>query len=499
MKTVHLLSLINAKKNLTDTAFQKFLDHYDIKIKEDELLDLGSLVSQLLNERILTQTQVLDILQRFYVGFTINQIGKEFDLLRFGKNNVINIELKRKNTGAKMTKQLVRNKYYLGFLNKEILNFTYVAEEEKLYQLDEDESLIEVNLKILVSELLNQDLIEIENIHNEFDPSNYLISPFNSTPEFIEDKYFLTENQEVIKKNILDIDVKAGPCFVSLEGRAGTGKTLLTYDIAKECRRMEKEVLIFHVGSLNPGHMRLKNNYGWNISSISKYSHYDFKDYDLIIVDETQRMSTIQVDHFLSKAEDTDTKYIFAYDYQQCLATWEINSNIPQYIEQKVAPAHFELTEKIRTNKEIASFIKNFFDLSKKSPKQQYSNIHVEYFSTSLAVQKELEVLKSQDWKVINYTPSKFDRYPTDRYQNDFEDSAHAVVGQEFDKVVVVLDEHFYYDNQKKLSTRGWNTTPYYHPTKMLFQMVTRTRKKLHIIILKNESVLSECLKILHP
>lgn len=499
MKTIHLLSLLSAKTKLTPTAFELYLNHYNIKIKESELEDLRSLVPQLVDKERVNASQAVNVLQRFYVGYTINQIGKEFDLLRFGKNSVINIELKRENTGDRMKKQLVRNKYYLSFLKSEVLNFTYVAEEDKLYYLDKDESLKEIEFTFLIAELLNQDLTEIEDINKLFDPSNYLVSPFNSTTEFLENKYFLTENQENFKNNILKLGTKGGPCFISLEGRAGTGKTLLTYDIAKEYKNKGKRVLIIHVGSLNDGHKKLRDNYAWEIASISQYSRYDFKNYDLVIVDEAQRMGTIQVDKFLLKAEDTGTKYVFSYDYQQCLATWEINNNIPKYIQEKVSPKHFKLTDKIRTNKEIASFIKNLFDLSKRSPEQKYSNVHVEYFGGPLAVKKELELLKSQGWKIVNYTPSKYNRHPHDSYQNDSNDSAHEVIGQEFDKVAVVLDEHFYYDEDKKLSTQGWKVDPYYHPTKMLFQMVTRTRKKLHIIILNNEDILNECLKILHP
>lgn len=33
------------------------------------------------------------ILEGVYLGFTINQISKEFDLLRIGLDNVVNIEL----------------------------------------------------------------------------------------------------------------------------------------------------------------------------------------------------------------------------------------------------------------------------------------------------------------------------------------------------------------------------------------------------------------------
>ncbi|SDN62688.1 hypothetical protein [Bacillus sp. OK048] len=195
----------------------------------------------------------------------------------------------------------------------------------------------------------------------------------------------------------------------------------------------------------------------------------------------------MQLDLFLLRVKETDVKCIFSYDPKQCLASREIKNNIPDYIMTQVSPKHFKLTDKIRSNKEITSFIKNLFDLSKINRNQKYSNVFVQYFSTTNDAKKYLEVLKDDRWKIINDTPSMYDRYPYDSYQNSIDSSAHSVIGQEFDNVAAVIDEHFYYADNGKLSTKGWNTISYYYPTKMLFQIVTRARKKPNIIIINNE------------
>lgn len=358
--------------------------------------------------------------------------------------------------------------------------------------------LTEVDISFLRSELWEQNLIEIEDIHKHFDPSNYLVSPFNSTEKFIDNKYFLTDHQEKIKKGILKLNRETEPCFISIEGNAGTGKTLLIYDIAKEFRNRSKKMLIFHCGALNNGHIKLKNNYSWEITQSQYHKKYNFNEYDLIILDETQRIGKDEIDEILLKAKESNAMYIFSYDFQQCLASWEIKRNIPQYIKEQVSPEHFQLTEKIRTNKEIASFIKNLFNLRSRNTNQEYPNIDVSYFTTPRAVIKEMEILKSQGWKIINFTPTKYSSNPYDEFHIGGDESSHQIIGQEFDKVVAVLDKHFFYGQDSKLSTQGWNSEPYYHPTKMLFQIVTRARKKLHLIIFNNEAVLKECLNILH-
>lgn len=84
MKPINLLSLVNAYEKLTPSVFKLYREHFDIKIKEDEIEDLHSLVKELLS--------VVDIIKTaegFYVGYKINQINKEFDLLRFGEESIV--------------------------------------------------------------------------------------------------------------------------------------------------------------------------------------------------------------------------------------------------------------------------------------------------------------------------------------------------------------------------------------------------------------------------
>ncbi|RAN76624.1 hypothetical protein B5P42_23150 [Bacillus sp. SRB_331] len=50
-------------------------------------------------------------------------------------------------------------------------------------------------------------------------------------------------------------------------------------------------------------------------------------------------------------------------------------------------------------------------------------------------------------------------------------------------------------DENGKLNTRAY----YYDATKMLFQMVTRARKKLNIIIINSQVVLNKYLEISYP
>ena len=100
MKTVNLKSLTTIfkyyKKEDPDIKCLKF---WNREIKRTDLESLNILLQNIYeNEPGINISNFND----FYIGYTIPQIGKEFDLLRFTNKSILNIELK-----------LLRNYHYL--------------------------------------------------------------------------------------------------------------------------------------------------------------------------------------------------------------------------------------------------------------------------------------------------------------------------------------------------------------------------------------------------
>ncbi|PXY02684.1 hypothetical protein DF185_00905 [Marinifilum breve] len=492
MKQINLISVLNGHKTIADELFNSYLDFFSVKIKKEELNDLRVFVKHLISK-----TNNIKLFDKYFIGYSIPQIGKEFDLLRIDDDSILNVELKRKSTPEKIKKQILRNRYYLSFLNKDVYIFTYVAEERKLYSVDKEDNIIEVKIKYLLSILEAQKVIEIKDIDCYFNPSNYLVSPFNSTEAFINGKYFLTKHQEEFKCQILKQLNLSNYSILAIKGKAGTGKTLLTYDIVKEFSE-HHSILLVHCGYLNDGHISLRDNYGWEIVSAKKLQYRDFSNYHLVVIDEAQRVYPIQLEHVVNETKKLSINCLFSYDGQQTLRRGEINNNIEQLIQRNVTVNSYELTTKIRTNKEVASFIQCLFNKNRQLEKVNYSNIKLNYFSSYKLAVSFLKQLKSENWKIINYTPSTVYTLPYESHKLDDEnDNAHTVIGQEFDNVVAVVDEYFYYNNNR-LSTKKYRNRPYYHPTKMLFQIVSRTRIGLNVVIINNKEILSRCLDILN-
>lgn len=206
MKHINLQSVIEAYRNLESSLFQKLMNSYGIivgglnGIKDYELDGIEGLINN-----IFKHTADITVTSNYYLGYSIPQIGKEFDLLRFGTNYLVNIEIKTKSSPEKILKQQVKNKYYLSFLEKETHIYTYVLNENKLYKLMIDKSgpiTREIDFHELCDDLSSQKIMYLNHIDEVFEPSNYLISPFNSTDRFINEEYFLTIQQEEICKAI---------------------------------------------------------------------------------------------------------------------------------------------------------------------------------------------------------------------------------------------------------------------------------------------------------
>lgn len=488
MKSINIISLIQAHNSLSQDIYSSFIKYYGIEICANEVVDLTSLT-----EKMYKILPFMNIYNRFYVGYKIKHISKEFDLLRFGENYILNIELKRKSTIEKITKQLIKNHYYLSHINRVVHNFSFVVETNTLYQLNAAGELEEVSPEILVQLLTHQGLLKLDNPDDLFNPSDYLVSPFNSTEKFINNQYFLTGQQELIRNEAISKIIGKGTAFISISGSAGTGKTLLTYDIVKYIKS-KKSTLVVHCGQLNQGHARLIQN-KWDIIPIKNLAQYNLENIDLVVVDEAQRIYKIQLDKLIYDAKLHNTDCIFSYDTLQTLHYSEKKLNIEQEIDAIGGALKFKLSEKIRTNKEIASFIKLLFNNKRNDIVfTDCGNVEFNYFTDTTNVKNYINLIKNDGWEVLKWTPSRYNNEHHNSYSDFTSKNSHEVIGQEFDNVAVVIDQYFSYDQDGRLI---YQSSTYYDSVKMLFQNITRTRKKLKLIIIQNQQVLNRCLSVL--
>lgn len=489
MKMCNIASIVQSSEKLSEDRFDTYLSYLQIKFKSKELDCLKDLYSKI---------HTVPNLDKFFIGYEIPQIGKEFDLLRIGTNTLINIELKSESTKQEIYTQLKKNRYYLSFIdNREIHTFAYDSSKDQLYYLDEESILKNSDFEELCDLLIDQTLLETVNLDSLFKPNNYLVSPFNSTEKFIDNQYFLNQNQMRIKKEILSIFDAESHEIVSITGEAGTGKTLLTYDIVKSLMGNFK-VAIIHCANLNEGHYDLQEE-GWSIFPIKDIDQVlqDNK-YDVIVLDEAQRIYSNQLDKLYNYVKLNNVKCIFSYDGKQCFSNLEFARKNPQKIESDFKAKVFKLSKKIRTNKEISNFVNNLFNPRWSKLGSDYKSVEIQYLTKSSIVKSYTKDLKSKGWEIINYTTSRIYQVSYDKYQHNLNLNAHKVIGQEFDKVVAIIDSNFFINSMGMLDSAKVNGAPDYDLDKMLYQITTRAREQLMIIVLNNPTVFDKCLEVIN-
>ncbi len=488
MKAINLKSLINIYLANDDALPKEYInfigEDYGLEVKKYELNVLKNLIKYIEENNKIS----LNEYNYFYLGYKIPQIGKEFDLLRFDDENILNIEYKREVADIQILKeQLIKNKYYLQFLMKSMILIGYIQKNNELYILRENNELEELSINEFIEILNSNEKCKELDLNNIFKASNYLISPFNKTEQFIKDQYFLTKHQEEIMQEIMKYINKGRKLFL-IQGDAGTGKTLLTYHLAKELKRKDNNVALIHCAQINNGQYKLINDYKWNIYPIKNYSSLFEKRFDVLIIDEVQRIKIEQFRLIKKYIDDNNTILILSGDRKQILRNGE--GGIIEILENEYLNK-FSMTKKIRTNKELADFISVMLDLSKLNNKKlSKKNINITYFNSYEVANKY--ILTKKNFSFINYTstlyPEKgqvgFERMD---YNRNTVGNPHRVIGQEFENVGVLIDKHFYYDNNKLKAHTMYNNV--YSPKDMLYQAITRVIQTLEIIVVENIEV----------
>lgn len=495
MRAINLYTISREIDDELRSLYERALsDRKDIlKIRKEEI----ELIKVIVDNLIFYKAEKYSYEDWFY-SFSIPQIGKEFDLLKIGiDNEIINVELKSQEVSLeKIEKQLIQNRYYLSHVASQIFSFTCMRCEDntvKVFKYESD-SIQESSMDEL-TQYMNM-IAESKNsqIENLFRPKDYLISPLNTPEKFLEGKYFLNNQQEQIKKRIIET-VLTNNCLYGIKGAAGTGKTLLLYDIAKTLSENVR-VGVIHCGLLNEGHRYLDSQLT-NVSIIDakSISHEWLSDYQIICVDETQRLYRSSLDLILQDFSDGSVLgCIFSYDSAQALSKTEVRRNNPKRLNEIEEFREEKLTERIRTNKEIYSFIRNMMRLyDRPHEKVDYKNIDILYANDVRESDVITRFYRSNGYTFITFTPSQYVPNSIDHYSGFV--NSHQVIGQEFDKVILVLDNNFRYSEKGELEGREHPNPDYLFP-RLFYQNISRTREKLCLVILNNPDMFEKLLKI---
>lgn len=438
-----------------------------LKMKEWELESMRALV-----ERLELHMQDVSALRLFY-SFQIPRLGKEFDLLQIRENQIINIELKSGAVSEEaIQKQLIQNRYYLSALGKPIQSYTYISSQNRLMRLTNHDHVIEASWNQLCAALQKEGKDYSGDIENLFRAEWYLFSPLTEPNRFLNKEYFLTAQQRDIKRQILKKICEEQTGYFSFSGLPGTGKTLLLYDIAMKLSNRQ-QVCIIHCGEAGKKweilHKRLQRIDFLSDNQLE--TQFSLEDYHAILVDEAHLLSVEKLNVLLNMSEDRPI--IFSSDSEEMISPKEIDQSTMKRMEELPNLQTFRLTNRIRTNAELSSFIQNMMHLPVRKNQNEFPHVSVVYANDA----KEADTLV-QD-------------YVRQGYQY-FSQMGNAELGitavRDTEQIVVVLDERYYYDDELYFRS--------IHPMKngqsevrQLFHLLNQAKENLAFVVKGNEAV----------
>ena len=438
-----------------------------LKMKEWELESMRALV-----ERLELHMQDVSALRLFY-SFQIPRLGKEFDLLQIRENQIINIELKSGAVSEEaIQKQLIQNRYYLSALGKPIQSYTYISSQNRLMRLTNHDHVIEASWNQLCAALQKEGKDYSDDIENLFRAEWYLFSPLTEPNRFLNKEYFLTAQQRDIKRQILKKICEEQTGYFSFSGLPGTGKTLLLYDIAMKLSNRQ-QVCIIHCGEAGKKweilHKRLQRIDFLSDNQLE--TQFSLEDYHAILVDEAHLLSVEKLNVLLNMSEDRPI--IFSSDSEEMISPKEIDQSTMKRMEELPNLQTFRLTNRIRTNAELSSFIQNMMHLPVRKNQNEFPHVSVVYANDT----KEADTLV-QD-------------YIRQGYQY-FSQMVNAELGitavRDTEQMVVMLDERYYYDEDQYLRSRNPMQNGQ-SEVRRLFHLLNQAKENLAFVVKENETL----------
>ena len=432
----------------------------------------------------------------FYFGFVIPLIGKEFDLIKVTGKYCLNIELKSQDVGAdQILAQLRKNRHYLTLLGRELMLYTVVTDTLTCYRLTDDDKLERVDIKDIARALKKCRAAYHGRIDKLFRASEYLISPEEDPEKFLQGQYFLSPAQDQVKSELLKDLAGISYCaFFHIYGRPCTGKTLLLYDLAKQLSDIGRVLMTCGeepsegLKAISASIENLDFIPEARISAPEQISRYDF-----VFVDEALRIEPAVFDIIVRSALTCEQICIFSTDPSAMLTDPERENDMSGKIHSLGLAGEYELSERLRLNMEIQTFISRLKHPGGKTEKTyEFEHVSVNYANDADEARGMIKYFRERGFVFINGH-----RYPGNPFADLEEQFAYRhVAGREYNGAVMLMDRSYRYDETGHL--RGIPEPDPGRPyPNIFFPDITRVREHLALVILDAPELFETILSIL--
>ena len=156
-----------------------------------------------------------------------------------------------------------------------------------------------------------------------------------------------------------------------------------------------------------------------------------------ILVDEAHLLSKDKIERLLELSKKQPV--IFSSDSEDVISSEEMDKENIKKLENQTDIKVFRLTNRIRTNAELSTFIQNMMHLPPRMNSRGYPHIFVVYANDDVEAENLLSDYIKQGYQWVEIEESELEEVQADLKMQAVRD---------MDKIVLLLDERYYYDEK---------------------------------------------------
>ena len=207
----------------------------------------------------------------------------------------------------------------------------------------------------------------------------------------------------------------------------------------------------------------------------------------VLLIDEADHLAKEVLKQYLEHAGSLGIPVICAYDPHRLLRELFPDEQTSGAVEYLTSASSLSLafTGHIRINRPVYSFLRTLLNLHNHSGGTDYSCIDVLYAGNRRDTLSIFVYYRDKGYHKITL--------PGGSGEIGKGLGADEIAGLEFDCVLMILDDRFYYDSSKALRADGPGAE---EAMNLLYEGISRTREKLCILVYHNRELFTEILSL---